>query len=102
MKSLWRLAFALTLGAASAGAHIGSPDVYFEGDAGPYHLFVTVRLPLVIPGVAEVDVRSTANDLGEVRIVPLRLTGPGSQYPPTPDLAQLSKGTLDCSAAASG
>jgi hypothetical protein len=91
MKSLCRLALAFTLGAASASAHIGSPDVYFEGDAGPYQLFVTVRLPLVIPGIAEIDVRSTANDLREVRIVPLRLTGPGSQYPPAPDLAKLSK-----------
>ncbi len=38
-------------------AHVGSPDVWYEGDAGPYHLLVYVRLPGVIPGVADVDVQ---------------------------------------------
>jgi hypothetical protein len=38
--------------AIPAVAHVGSPDVYYEGDAGPYHLFVTVRMPQVVPGVA--------------------------------------------------
>src|SRR5262249_17937080 len=42
--------------ATSAAAHVGSPDVYFEGDAGPYHLMVSIRTPPVIPGVAEVEV----------------------------------------------
>ena len=38
----------------AALAHVGSPDVYYEGDAGPYHLLVTVRPPAVIPGIAEI------------------------------------------------
>jgi hypothetical protein len=84
-----RLLFLLCL-AGPAFAHVGSPDVFFEGYAGPYRLFVTIRLPQVIPGVAEIEVRSESNDVREVRIVPLRLTGPGSQYAPTPDLAQRS------------
>jgi hypothetical protein len=90
MKRLFRLLFLLCL-AGPAFAHVGSPDVFFEGNAGPYHLFVTVRLPQVIPGVAEIEIRSESNDVREVRIVPLRLTGPGSQYAPTPDLAQRSE-----------
>ncbi len=77
--------------AAPAFAHVGSPDVFFEGEAGPYHLFVTVRLPLVIPGVAEIEIRSESRDVREVRIVPLRLTGPGSQYAPAPDVAERSQ-----------
>ena len=77
--------------ARPAFAHVGSPDVFFEGSAGPYRLFVTVRLPQVIPGVAGIEIRSDSNDVREVRIVPLRLTGPGSQYAPTPDLAQRSE-----------
>ena len=85
-----RLLFLLCL-AGPAFAHVGSPDVFFEGDAGPYRLFVTVRLPQVIPGVAEIEIRSESNDVQEVRIVPLRLTGPGSQYAPTPDLTQRSR-----------
>ncbi len=90
MKRLCRALFFVCL-AGRAFAHVGSPDVFFEGDAGPYRLFVTVRLPQVIPGVAEIEIRSESNDLREVRIVPLRLTGPGSRYAPTPDLAQRSE-----------
>lgn len=87
-----RLQFFLLLALATpARAHVGSPDVFFEGDAGPYHLFVTVRTPQVIPGIAEIEIRSQANDVGEIRIVPLRLTGPGSELAPTPDLARRSE-----------
>ena len=31
-------------------AHVGSPDTFFVGKAGPYHVRVIVRLPGVIPG----------------------------------------------------
>ena len=72
-------------------AHIGSPDVFYEGNAGPYRLLVTIRPPVVIPGVAEVEVRSTSNDVREVRVVPLPLKGPGAKFAPTPDIAQRSK-----------
>ena len=44
-------------------AHVGSPDIFYEGDAGPYHLLVAIRPPVVIPGIAEVEVRSTSNDV---------------------------------------
>jgi hypothetical protein len=89
-QALCRLLLFLTCLAGPAFAHVGSPDVFFEGNAGPYRLFVTVRLPQVIPGVAEIEIRSESSDVREVRIVPLRLTGPGSQYAPTPDLTRRS------------
>ncbi|HEV7389281.1 MAG TPA: hypothetical protein VGN73_11780 [Gemmatimonadaceae bacterium] len=38
-------------------AHIGSPDAWYEGDAGPYHAIVQVATPGVVPGVATVYVR---------------------------------------------
>jgi len=72
-------------------AHVGSPDVFYEGSAGPYRLFVTVRVPQVIPGVAEIQIRSESGDVRAVRVVPMRLAGPGSNLPPTPDLAVQSK-----------
>src|SRR6516162_6847512 len=77
--------------AFTTNAHVGSPDVYCEGDAGPYHLYVTVRVPQVIPGVAEVQIRSADSDVRAIQIVPMRLSGPGSNLPPVPDLAQQSK-----------
>ncbi|MGB6459777.1 MAG: hypothetical protein WBG02_07425, partial [Candidatus Acidiferrum sp.] len=79
------------LAALSVSAHVGSPDVYFEGDAGPYHLYVAVRVPQVIPGIAEIQVRSALNDVEKIEIVPMRLSGPGSDLPPTPDVAERSK-----------
>jgi hypothetical protein len=75
---------------SAAFAHVGSPDVFYEGNAGPYHLLVAVRPPVVIPGVAEVEVRSTSPDVKQVRVVPLRLTGPGAKFAPTPDIAKRS------------
>jgi hypothetical protein len=75
----------------SVSAHVGSPDVFFEGDAGPYHLYVTVRVPQVIPGIAEIQLRSASNDVEKIEIVPMRLSGAGSNLPPTPDVAERSK-----------
>ncbi len=86
-----RLLAAAALCAAPLFAHVGSPDVFFEGEAGPYRLLVTIRTPQVIPGVAEVEIRSASPDVRQVRIVPLPMTGPGAKFAPTPDLAQRSE-----------
>lgn len=77
--------------AAVAWGHVGSPDVFFEGGAGPYRLFVTVRPPAAIPGVAEVEIRAASPGIREVRITPLPLTGEAAKHPPTADVAQRSK-----------
>jgi len=74
-----------------ASAHVGSPDVFVEGNAGPYKLFVTVRVPQVIPGIADVEIRSESSNVNEIRIAPMQLTGPGSQFAPAPELTERSK-----------
>lgn len=84
------LAAFLLAAAAPLGAHVGSPDVFFEGQAGPYHLLVTIRPPQVVPGVAEIEIRSIAADVRQIHIVPLRLTA-AQQFAPVPDLARVSK-----------
>lgn len=71
-------------------AHVGSPDIFYEGSAGPYRLIVTIRPPQVIPGVAEIEIRSASPDVRQIRIVPLRLTT-AQQFAPVPDLARPSK-----------
>jgi hypothetical protein len=38
-------------------AHVGSPDSFFTGQAGPYPVRVSVRLPGVIPGLAQISIR---------------------------------------------
>jgi len=84
----WLLVLAIVCACQVAGAaHVGSPDVFLDGSAGPYRLLVTVRPPHAIPGVADVEVRSTSADVQDVRIVPLPLTGPGAEFAPVPDRA---------------
>jgi len=86
------LSIALFVALASIGrAHVGSPDVFYEGAAGPYRFLVTIRPPQVVPGVAEVEIRSASAGVRELRVAPVPLTGPAAQYPPTPDVLQRSK-----------
>ncbi|MEO8702256.1 MAG: hypothetical protein ABI867_19585 [Kofleriaceae bacterium] len=87
----WIVALAIVCGLVQpASAHVGSPDVFFEGDAGPYRLFVSIRTPDVIPGIATIEIRTDATDVTAIAVVPMRLTGAGSQLPPTPDAAERS------------
>jgi hypothetical protein len=78
------------LTALPLAAHVGSPDVFFQGNAGPYKLLVTIRPPEVVPGVAEIEIRSTSPEVRQIYILPLRLTGQ-PQFAPIPDLARPSK-----------
>lgn len=76
------LAFPLAL---AAHAHVGSPDIYLDSNAGPYRLFVTLRPPQVIPGIAELQVRSETAGIDQIRAVPIPMKGPGAKLPPVPD-----------------
>lgn len=71
-------------------AHVGSKDVFQQVTAGPYKLFVTVRMPNVIPGVANVEVRSTGASVTALQIAPLPIAGEASLHPPTPDSMKAS------------
>ena len=72
-------------------AHVGSPDVYYDATAGPYHLFVTVRTPQMIPGIAFIEVRALDGAVTSIDIVPLRVIGEGSENAPPPDRMEQSK-----------
>ena len=89
MKKLFPLIFVLLLPLAGT-AHVNSPDVFYDGYAGPYHLLVTLRPPAVVPGVAQVQIRSVSNDVNEIKILPLRMIGVGAKMAPLPDLAKRS------------
>jgi hypothetical protein len=77
--------FSLLVVPQPASAHVGSKDVFEQVNAGPYKLFVTIRMPTVIPGVATVEVRSTGATISGIHITPLPLTGEASKHPPTAD-----------------
>jgi hypothetical protein len=76
---------------AAALAHVGSPDIYADGQAGPYKLYVTVRPPLVIPGVAEIEVRSEGGVAG-IQVAPIPMVGEASLHPPVADAMKQSAG----------
>jgi hypothetical protein len=84
MRRLMMLAALLAI-ALPAFAHIGSKDVYEEVNAGPYKLFVTVRPPVVIPGIASIEVRSSGAAIRSIRITPTPITGEAAKHPPTSD-----------------
>jgi len=77
--------------AACAYAHVGSPDVFLEGSAGPYPMYVTIRPPSVIPGVAEIEIRCASPDIQAIHVTPTPLTGAAAKFAPTPDAMQRSK-----------
>jgi len=71
-------------------AHVNSPDVYYDGYAGPYHLLVTVRPPSVVPGVAQIQIRSASGDVDEIQVLPLRMVGEAAKLAPAADVAERS------------
>jgi hypothetical protein len=81
-RAWWRglAGFALAL---LSMAHVGSPDTFFSGAAGPYPVRVAVRLPGVIPGLAQISVRipGTAPSRVTVQAIQWNL-GPEGAPPP--------------------
>jgi hypothetical protein len=88
----WFLFALLTFGALPARAHVGSPDVYADAQAGPYRLSIVIRPPLVIPGVADIEVRAQTPGITRIMVTPVPLTGEAAAHPPVADaMAQPSK-----------
>jgi hypothetical protein len=71
---------------ALCSAHVGSPDVWYEGTAGPYHVVVYVRLPGVIPGIADISVQ--VMDAKPEQVTAMVNLYDASAGTPPPDVAQ--------------
>jgi hypothetical protein len=54
--------------ASDAHAHVGSPNVFFEGHAGANAVTVVIRPPPTLPGVAQMDVRVADADVTRVDV----------------------------------
>jgi hypothetical protein len=94
-KLLPLLLLALILAAAPARAHVGSPNVFFDGDAGPYPVRVIVRVPPVIPGLAEITVRlRDGRKVDGVSVQPVQYRA-GFKGAPPPDAAVPVPGAPD-------
>jgi hypothetical protein len=73
MTRLRRCCIALLLLAfpCVARAHLGSPDVFFDGLVGPYPARITIRMPAVVPGRAEITVHVDSDQPVDVSFLPL-------------------------------
>jgi hypothetical protein len=97
-RRLTILAVLLVLVALPAGAHVGSPNVFFEGAAGPWPVRVIVRPPAVIPGLAEVTVRVKGGTPQRILVQPVQWNA-GLKGAPPPDVAQPVRGDKELWAA---
>ena len=83
----------------AAEAHIGSPNVFFEGKAGEYLLRVVIRPPQVVPGLAEISVRVQGEPVQRVTVLPV-FGKAGREGSPLPDEAKLVRGETNLYSAA--
>ncbi len=63
-------------------AHVGSPDAWFEGNAGPYHVIVQIATPGVVPGVANVFTRVGGAGVEQVTVQANRFDALAAAPPP--------------------
>jgi hypothetical protein len=65
-----------------ASGHVGSPDAWYDGPAGPYRVLVHVETPVVIPGIAGVNVRVADDGVDQVTAFVNRFDATGGAPPP--------------------
>jgi hypothetical protein len=82
---------AIFLLTSPAKAHIGSPNVFFEGNAGPYPVHVIIHPAEVIPGLAEINVRVEGSGIEQVTALPMKWNT-GRKGAPPPDIASPVRG----------
>lgn len=89
------LFFILLLAAQCARAHIGSPNVFFDGKAGAHAVRVIIRPPAAIPGIAQIDIRTAAPGI-KVRAVLLTAADEAAAAPiaATPVEGELSNAAI--------
>jgi hypothetical protein len=72
-------------------AHLGSPDVFYDGTVGSWPTRVTIRMPAVVPGRAEIVVQVQSREPVTVTFVPISSRTAVSNAPPA-ELAEPVRG----------
>src|SRR5213594_4381745 len=93
------LAFCVFAFCLATEAHIGSPNVFFEGKVGEYFVRAVIRPPQVVPGLAEINVRVPGEPVERVTVLPV-FSGAGREGAPPPDEARLVRGETNLYSAA--
>jgi hypothetical protein len=87
------ITFLLSFG-FTAAAHVGSPNVFFEGRAGSYTIYSVVRPPAALPGSADVSVQVRQSDATSVSLLPV-LWQTGREGSPAAVLAERVAGATN-------
>jgi len=85
------LLLALLLLTSLSFAHIGSPDIIYEGNAGPYKIQVTIKPPDVVPGTAQILVKLENQNSAKITLQPVYYEY-GSEGAPDADIATIVPG----------
>jgi hypothetical protein len=72
-------------------AHVGSPDIFYSGMVGPWLTRITIRMPSVVPGRAEILVQVQSREPLSVAFTPLSSRVALSNAPPA-EVAQPVRG----------
>lgn len=73
-------------GVRDASGHVGNPTVFYEGNAGPYQVRVSIQPPEAVPGRARINVRIHNGPAARVAALPVRWDA-GRKGAPPPDWA---------------
>lgn len=92
------IVLSLTL-ADEALAHIGSPNIIYEGKAAGTSVRVIIKPPEVIPGLAEITVRTAGQPVEKITVLPVYWET-GKKGSPTPDIAKPVRGETNLYTAA--
>jgi hypothetical protein len=82
MRSIVARVAAVSAVVVVTSAHVGSPDAWYEGNAGPYRVVVQVATPGVVPGVANVFTRVTGAGVQQVTVQANRFDALAAAPPP--------------------
>jgi hypothetical protein len=85
------LLFVFLLCPTLARAHIGSPDVFYDGMVGAWPTHITIRMPTVVPGRAEIFVQVQSKEPVTVSFTPISSRTAASNAPPA-ELGQSMRG----------
>ena len=78
----WATLVTLAAAVVVSSAHIGSPDAWYDGPAGPYTVLVHVQAPAVVPGIAIVNVKPADSGIERVTAFVNRFDATGGTPPP--------------------
>jgi len=71
MKRILLQTVILSLVAPPVFAHIGSPNVFFDGPAGAYSIHAVIRPPAALPGAAQISLRVRETDIRSISLQPV-------------------------------